>query len=66
MRTTNNIVIPFVPIQPQTMGRQIETPEEAFINEGGLRERMLKARLEKRNKNKRYHNCVGHEGRLRG
>jgi four helix bundle suffix protein len=32
------------------LSRQIDTLEKAFVNEGGLRERMTKARLEKRNK----------------
>jgi four helix bundle suffix protein len=34
------------------LGRQIEALEKAFIREGGLRERMTKARMEERNKKK--------------
>jgi len=32
------------------LAQQIKSLEKAFINEGGLRERMTKARLDKRNK----------------
>ncbi|MEO8148054.1 MAG: four helix bundle suffix domain-containing protein [Bacteroidia bacterium] len=34
------------------LGRQVEALEKAFINEGGMRERMTKARINKRNKEK--------------
>jgi len=47
-----NAMICLINIVTFLLHRQIETLERAFINEGGLRERMLKARLEKRNKNK--------------
>jgi len=47
-----NAMICLINIVTYLLHRQIETLEKAFLNEGGLRERMLKARLEKRNKNK--------------
>ncbi|HEY6977882.1 MAG TPA: four helix bundle suffix domain-containing protein [Chitinophagaceae bacterium] len=45
-----NAMICLIKIVTYLLGRQIETLENAFLNEGGLRERMMKARLEKRNK----------------
>lgn len=32
------------------LGRQLVALEKAFLNEGGLRERMTRARINKRNK----------------
>jgi four helix bundle suffix protein len=34
------------------LAQQIKSLEKAFMNEGGLKERMTKARIETRNKNK--------------
>jgi len=45
-----NVILCLIKIVTYLLSRQIETLEKAFINEGGLRERMTKARLEKRNK----------------
>jgi len=45
-----NAILCLIKIVTYLLSRQIETLEKAFINEGGLRERMTKARLEKRNK----------------
>jgi four helix bundle suffix protein len=45
-----NAMICLIKIVTYLLSRQIETLEKAFVNEGGLWERMLKARLEKRNK----------------
>lgn len=45
-----NIMICLIKVTTYLLARQIKTLEIAFINEGGLRERMFKARLDKRNK----------------
>lgn len=47
-----NTMITLIKICTYLLKRQIRQLEIAFIQEGGLRERMLKARLEERNKNK--------------
>lgn len=46
-----NIMICLIKVTNYLLRRQIKTLEAAFINEGGLRERMYKARIAKRNKN---------------
>ena len=45
-----NVILCLIKIVTYLLSRQIETLEKAFIKEGGLRECMTKARLEKRNK----------------
>ncbi|MDB5283350.1 MAG: hypothetical protein JWO06_2425 [Bacteroidota bacterium] len=45
-----NSMISLIKIVSYLLSQQIKTLEKAFVNEGGLRERMTKARLEKRNK----------------
>lgn len=45
-----NTMITLIKITTYLLKQQIKTLETAFINEGGLRERMTKARIEKRNK----------------
>lgn len=45
-----NTMITLIKITTYLLKKQIKTLEMAFINEGGLRERMTKARIEKRNK----------------
>ena len=45
-----NAILCVIKIVTWLLNRQIDTLEKAFVNEGGLRERMTKARLEKRNK----------------
>ncbi len=45
-----NSMISLIKIVSYLLNRQIKTLELAFINEGGLRERMTKARIEQRNK----------------
>jgi four helix bundle suffix protein len=47
-----NVMICLIKITNWLLGRQMEALEKAFIKEGGLRERMTKARLEERKKNK--------------
>ena len=47
-----NTVICLIKITTYLLAKQIKSLETAFINEGGLRERMTKARLNHRNKNK--------------
>jgi four helix bundle suffix protein len=47
-----NVMICLIKITNWLLGRQMEVLEKAFIKEGGLRERMTKARLEERKKNK--------------
>jgi four helix bundle suffix protein len=43
-------MIRLIKIVTYLLNQQMKSPEKAFINEGGLRERMTKARLDKRNK----------------
>lgn len=45
-----NIMICLIKVTNYLLRRQLKTLETAFINEGGLRERMLKARLVKKKK----------------
>src|SRR5690349_19722236 len=45
-----NSMICLIKIVSYLLSQQIKSLEKAFINEGGLRERMTKARIEKRNK----------------
>lgn len=45
-----NAMICLIKIVSYLLSQQLKTLELAFINEGGLRERMTKARVEKRNK----------------
>jgi len=45
-----NSMICLINIVSYLLAQQIKSLEKAFINEGGLRERMTKARLDKRNK----------------
>lgn len=45
-----NTMITLIKITTYLLTRQLKALETAFINEGGLRERMTKARLDKRNK----------------
>lgn len=47
-----NSMICLIKIVSYLLSRQIKALELAFINEGGLRERMTKARIEEKNKNK--------------
>jgi len=46
-----NSMIGLIKIVSWLLSHQIKTLETAFINEGGLRERMTKARIDKRNNN---------------
>jgi four helix bundle suffix protein len=45
-----NVMIILIKITTYLLNRQMKALETAFINEGGLRERMTKARIAKRNK----------------
>ena len=45
-----NAMICLIKIVTYLLNQQMKSLEKAFINEGGLRERMTKARLDKRNK----------------
>ncbi len=47
-----NSMICLISIVSYLLNQQIKTLETAFLNEGGLRERMTRARIEKRNSNK--------------
>ena len=47
-----NSMICLISIVTYLLNQQIRALEKAFINEGGLRERMTRARIEKRNSNK--------------
>ncbi len=47
-----NSLICLINIVSYLLAQQIKSLEKAFMNEGGLRERMTKARIETRNKNK--------------
>jgi four helix bundle suffix protein len=48
-----NSMICLINIVSYLLAQQIKSLEQAFLNEGGLRERMTKARIEIRNKNKK-------------
>lgn len=45
-----NTMITLIKITTWLLNQQIKSLEKAYINEGGLRERMTRARIEKRNK----------------
>jgi four helix bundle suffix protein len=47
-----NVMIGLIKITTYLLSRQLKTLEEAFIKEGGLRERMTSARINYRNKRK--------------
>jgi four helix bundle suffix protein len=47
-----NSLICLINIVSYLLNQQIKSLEKAFINEGGLRERMTKARIDRRNNNK--------------
>ena len=47
-----NSMICLIKIVSYLLSQQLKTLEKAFVNEGGLRERMTKARIDKRNKDK--------------
>lgn len=47
-----NVMICLIKVTTFLLGRQMKKLETDFINEGGLRERMFKARIAKRNKQK--------------
>ncbi len=47
-----NTMITLIRITSYLLARQIKTLETTFLNEGGLRERMTKARIDQRKKNK--------------
>lgn len=46
-----NSMICLISIVSYLLAQQIKSLEKAFINEGGIRERMTKARINKRNQN---------------
>jgi four helix bundle suffix protein len=48
-----NSMICLINIVSYLLAQQIKSLEQAFMNEGGLRERMTKARIDKRNENKK-------------
>jgi four helix bundle suffix protein len=45
-----NVMIGLIKVTGYLLSQQLKTLESAFINEGGLRERMTAARINKRNK----------------
>jgi len=45
-----NVLIGLIKVTSYLLSRQLQTLETAFISEGGLRERMTRARINKRNK----------------
>ena len=48
-----NVILGLIRVTSSLLLRQIRNLEAAFLREGGLRERMTRARLEERNKNRR-------------
>lgn len=48
-----NVMIGLIKVVSYLLGNQIKSLETSFLNEGGLRERMTKARIDKRNKDKK-------------
>ena len=47
-----NVMIGLINLTTYLLNKQIKSLEEAFLNEGGLRERMTKARINRRSTNK--------------
>ena len=47
-----NVMIGMIKVTTYLLNQQMKTLEKAFINEGGLKERMFKARVDQRNKEK--------------
>lgn len=47
-----NVLIGLISVVSYLLNNQIKSLETAFINEGGLKERMTKSRIDKRNKDK--------------
>jgi four helix bundle suffix protein len=50
---TANVIIGLIRVASTLLDRQLRNLEEAFVKEGGLRERMTRARLEERRRNQR-------------
>ena len=48
-----NVIIGLIKVVSYLLYNQIKSLETAFIQEGGLRERMTKARIDQRNKDKK-------------
>lgn len=48
-----NVLLSLVNVTTYLLSKQITTLEKEFLNEGGLRERMTKARIETRNSNRK-------------
>jgi four helix bundle suffix protein len=48
-----NVIIGLIRVTSYLLDRQLKQLEAAFLKEGGLRERMTKARLEARSKSRR-------------
>jgi four helix bundle suffix protein len=48
-----NVIIGLIRVTSFLLDRQVRCLEEAFVKEGGVRERMTRARLEERNKTRR-------------
>ncbi|MDX9789421.1 MAG: four helix bundle suffix domain-containing protein [Candidatus Kapabacteria bacterium] len=48
-----NVMIGLIKVVSYLLEKQIKSLEQAFLNEGGLRERMTKARIDKRNENRK-------------
>jgi four helix bundle suffix protein len=48
-----NVIIGLIRVTTTLLDRQLRNLEEAFVKEGGLRERMTRARLEERKRNPR-------------
>lgn len=49
-----NAMIGLINLTTYLLNKQIKSLEEAFLNEGGLRERMTKARITRRSNNNKY------------
>jgi four helix bundle suffix protein len=47
-----NVMIGLINLTTYLLNKQIKSLEQAFLNEGGLRERMTKARITRRSNNK--------------
>jgi four helix bundle suffix protein len=47
-----NVLIGLIKVGTYLLSKQLQVLEKAFLNEGGLRERMTNARIKERNKNK--------------
>jgi four helix bundle suffix protein len=57
-----NVIIGLIRVTSYLLDRQLRSLEQAFLKEGGLRERMTRARLEERKRAPEGQGPIGHQG----